>query len=120
MTDVNSASLPTINFNELEFLGISDINPLLTKQGWDETGFKKILAAWADRVKAQSTGRTTTGTSVAQGSNPAPAGTLPSDTEIAAVAGWRQPNTSVWTYNALMAAGYSDWAIAGEYAYRLY
>lgn len=52
VTDVTSATLPAINFNELEFLGVVDIIPVLTKQGWNEAGIQKILAAWADRVKA--------------------------------------------------------------------
>ena len=90
-SDNTPSALPDINFNELEFLGISDITPLLNFNNWEQDGIKKILAQWANIVKVQTTGRTTTGTPVQQGTNPAAAGTLPSDTEIAAVTTWRNP-----------------------------
>ena len=55
-----------------------------------------------------------------QGTNPAAAGTLPSDTEIAAVTTWRNPYNAAWTYADLINAGYSDWAIAGDYIFYKY
>ena len=63
VTDANGTK-PAINFAELEFLGINDIAPLLNYQNWQEAGFQTILASWADRVKVQASGRTTTGTPV--------------------------------------------------------
>lgn len=35
---------PNINFEELEFLGINNITPLLKFQNWNEAGIKTILA----------------------------------------------------------------------------
>jgi len=60
----------------LEFTGFGDIQLILTTQGWDELGHKKLLAKWADRVKVQNTVRTTTGTEVQQGTS---VGSLPTD-----------------------------------------
>lgn len=119
VTDANGTK-PAIDFQELEFLGVNDITPLLKYQNWQEAGIQTILAKWADRVKAQASGRTTTGTPVLQGANPAPSGTLPSDTEIAAVTGWVSPSNVAWTYSTLIDSGYSDWAIAAEYVYFTY
>ena len=63
ITDANGTK-PAINFQELEFLGMNDITPLLKYQNWQEAGIQTILASWADRVKVQASGRTTTGTPV--------------------------------------------------------